>query len=170
MQLVRPPRPLRKGEGCGETPRTCCLGLAPLNRSHRRESALISAKPRMRGLTLAATRFMESLHESKIAQGVLEPAQDRSADSLVREFQISGSRGQGCPRSEGRFMGSFHDFKIAQRGHEPGAVRCPRFSVFCAGQPKGWTPNGRFTERVRLFCILTAMNKFCWFRFALPLP
>jgi len=31
---------------------------------------------------------------------------DRSADSLVREFQGCDSRGQGCLRSEGRFMES----------------------------------------------------------------
>jgi hypothetical protein len=36
---------------------------------------------------------------------------NRSADSFVREFQIPGSRGQGCPRSAFRFLESFTDLK-----------------------------------------------------------
>ena len=45
-----------------------------------------------------------SLHGLSAAHWDHEPATDRSADSLVREFRDSGSRGHGCPRSEPWFM------------------------------------------------------------------
>jgi hypothetical protein len=51
-------------------------------------------------------RFTESFHDSRIAHRGHEPAQRRSADSLVRELVEVGSRGQSCPRSGQRFMGS----------------------------------------------------------------
>jgi putative salt-induced outer membrane protein YdiY len=47
---------------------------------------------------------MERPHDSRIAHRDHEPANDRLADSLVRESVELGSRGQRCPRSEGRFM------------------------------------------------------------------
>jgi hypothetical protein len=48
--------------------------------------------------------FMASFHDSRIAHRGHEPAQRRSADSLVRELVEVGSRGQSCPRSGQRFM------------------------------------------------------------------
>jgi hypothetical protein len=51
-------------------------------------------------------RFMESLLSLLRMHWDHEPATDRSADSLVREFGETGSRGQSCPRSETQFMES----------------------------------------------------------------
>jgi hypothetical protein len=48
--------------------------------------------------------FMGSLHEFEIAHRNQEPAEERSADGLVRESFELGSRGQSCPRAVGRFM------------------------------------------------------------------
>ena len=45
-------------------------------------------------------RFMGSLHDFKITHWDHEPATDRSADSLVREFLGLDSCGHGCPRSD----------------------------------------------------------------------
>ncbi|MBI3851357.1 MAG: hypothetical protein HY298_13935 [Verrucomicrobia bacterium] len=49
-------------------------------------------------------RLVGNLDHSKTAQQDREPM-GRSADSLVREFPCTGSRGQGCPRSDGEFLG-----------------------------------------------------------------
>jgi hypothetical protein len=51
-------------------------------------------------------RFMESLLSLLRMHWDHEPATDRSADSLVRAFGETGSRGQSCPRSETQFMES----------------------------------------------------------------
>src|SRR5437667_12013670 len=51
-------------------------------------------------------RFMESSHGFPTAHSDHEPATDRSADSLVREFLGFDSCGHGCPRSVSRFMES----------------------------------------------------------------
>jgi dienelactone hydrolase len=60
-----------------------------------------------------ATGFMESLHGFFTAHWGHEPTIGRSADSHVRELQSCGSRGQGCPRSEGWFMGRGIEFEHA---------------------------------------------------------
>src|SRR5947208_10013717 len=49
-------------------------------------------------------RFMESSHVFPTAHSDHEPATDRSADSLVREFLGFDSCGHGCPRSVSWFM------------------------------------------------------------------
>ena len=64
-------------------------------------------------------RFMGSLHDFRITHRDHEPATDRSADSLVREFLGIDSCGHGCPRSDRRFMESLHDFSVAHWDHEP---------------------------------------------------
>src|SRR5438034_10686600 len=52
--------------------------------------------------------FMESSHGFPTAHSDHEPATDRSADSLVREFLGFDSCGHGCPRSVSWFMESPH--------------------------------------------------------------
>ncbi len=49
-------------------------------------------------LSLGRRQALVSTHRNQ------EPPVARSADSLVREFVGSRSRGHGCPRSEGRFL------------------------------------------------------------------
>jgi hypothetical protein len=73
-------------------------------------------------------RFTESFHDSRIAHRGHEPAQRRSADSLVRELVEVGSRGQSCPRSGQRFMESLH-VQLRTRigtmnGDRSAALRC----------------------------------------------
>src|SRR2546430_15886911 len=73
-----------------------------------------------------------------------EPATDRSADSLVREFLGLDSRGHGCPRSDRQFMESFHDSRIAHWDHEPNRSRSrPR------PRPRNQVGRSRTSSRTR---------------------
>ena len=64
-------------------------------------------------------RFMESSHGFPTAHSDHEPATDRSADSLVREFLGFDSCGHGCPRSVSWFMESPHSLLRTHWDHEP---------------------------------------------------
>ena len=64
--------------------------------------------------------FMGSEHLQKLdVSWGHEPATDRSADSLVREFLGLDSRGHGCPRPDRRFMKSLYSLLRTHWDHEP---------------------------------------------------
>ena len=72
-----------------------------INKSGSPGKALNSARPCHEPVefTQGFKAVQESLRE------LPEPPLERSADSFVREWIETGSRGHGCPRSEPRFMG-----------------------------------------------------------------
>ena len=98
-------------------------------------------------------RFMgrEHLRKLDVNRGH-EPMTDRSADSHVREWERSGSRGHSCQRSGGRFMGSLHDLQIAHGDHEfrkDELHESPtRMGCSCQSGPRVTRPSeaGRFME------------------------